>query len=89
MAILEFGEGVAFITEAKQFASKLDEMVKDPVYRAMIEDHLEFTTLVWDYEHGWDGVASSPLMKNYYKNTDAAKGIALAEFVAISYLLHQ
>jgi hypothetical protein len=29
-------------------------------------------------------VTDSPLMKNYYKNTDASKGIALAEYVAIS-----
>jgi len=88
-AMLENGEGVAFITEAKQYAAMLDELVKDPVSRSQIEDHLEFTTLVWDFEHGWDGVADSPLMKNYYKNTDAAKGIALAEYAAIAYLLHQ
>jgi len=88
-AILEHGEGVTFITEAKQFAAMLDELVKDPVANAQIEDHLEFTTLVWDYEHGYDGVADSPLMKNYFKNTDAAKGIALAEYTAIAYLLHQ
>lgn len=87
-AMLEHGEGTAFITEAKQYAAMLDELVKDPVARSLIEDHLEFTTLVWDFEHGYDGVAASPLMKNYYKNTDAAKGIALAEYVAISYLLH-
>jgi len=88
-AMLERGEGVTFITEAKQYAAMLDELVKDPAYRAQIEDHLEFTTLVWDYEHGYRGVIDSPLMKNYYKNTDAAKGIALAEYVAIAYLLHQ
>jgi hypothetical protein len=28
-------------------------------------------------------------MLNYYRNTDAAKGIALAEYTAIAYLLHQ
>ena len=38
---------------------------------------------------GRDAVRDSPLLKNYYKNTDAAKGIALAEYVAIAYLLHQ
>jgi len=87
-AILDNGAGVAFITEAKKYAAMLDELVKDPVANAQIEDHLEFTTLVWDWEHGRDGVRDSPLMKNYYKNTDAAKGIALAEYVAIAYLLH-
>ena len=88
-AILEHGEGVAFITEAKQYAAMLEELVKDPLTRSQVEDHLEFTILVWDFEHGYDGVRDSPLMKNYYKNTDAAKGIALAEYVAIAYLLHQ
>ncbi len=87
-AILDNGAGSAFIREAKQFASMLDEMVKDEVANNQIEDHLEFASLVWDFEHGWDGVRDSPLMKNYFKNTDASKGIALAEFVAISYLLH-
>ena len=88
-AILEHGEGIAFITEAKQYAAMLDELVKDHAANVQIEDHLEFTILVWDFEHGYDGVRDSPLMKNYYKNTDAGKGIALAEYVAIAYLLHQ
>jgi len=88
-AILDNGAGLAFITEAKKYAAMLDEVIKDPVANAQIEDHLEFTTLVWDFEHGRDGVRDSPLMKNYFKNTDAAKGIALAEYTAIAYLLHQ
>ncbi len=88
-AILDNGAGVAFITEAKKYAAMLNELVKEPVANAQLMDHLEFTTLVWDFEHGRDGVRDSPLMKNYYKNTDAAKGIALAEYVAIAYLLHQ
>lgn len=87
-AILDNGAGVAFITEAKQFAAMLDELVADPLANARIEDHLEFAGLIWDFEHGYDGVRDSPLMKNYYKNTDAAKGIALAEHAAIAYLLH-
>ena len=86
-AMLDNGAGVAFITEAKQFAAMLDELVTDPLTNAEIEDHLEFVGLVWDFEHGYDGVRDSPLMKNYYKNTDAAKGIALAEYSAIAYLL--
>ncbi len=87
-AMIENGAGAAFMTEAKQYAKMLDELVTDPVTSNQIEDHLEFTTLVWDFEHGSSGVADSPLTKNYYKNTDAAKGIALAEYVAISYLMH-
>jgi len=86
-AILEHGEGSAFITEAKKFAAMLNELVKDPAVRAQIGDHLEFTSPVWDY--AYNSVASSPLMVNYYMNTDAAKGIALAEYTAIAYLLHQ
>jgi hypothetical protein len=88
-AMIDNGAGGAFIREAKQYSSMLGELVKDPVVNNQIEDHLEFASIVWDIEHGKDGVLNSPLMKNYYKNTDAAKGIALAEYVAITYLLHQ
>jgi len=88
-AILEHGEGKAFIIASKSYKEMLLELVKDPVTQSQIEDHLEYATVVWDFEHGHDGVADSPLMKNYYKNTDASKGIALSEYVAIAYLLHQ
>jgi hypothetical protein len=86
-AMLDNGAGESFIMEAKQYAAMLDELVSDPLTLAQIEDHLEFTGLVWDYEHGRGGVRDSPLMLNYYRNTDAAKGIALAEYAAIAYLL--
>jgi hypothetical protein len=85
-AMLEHGEGYAFIMEARKFAAMLNELVKDPAVLAQIGDHLEFTSPVWDY--AYNGVANSPLMANYYMNTDAAKGIALAEYTAIAYLLH-
>lgn len=88
-AILDNGAGSAFIREAKQFAGMLDELVKDEVVNSQIEDHMEFSCLPFEIEHGKDGVRDSPLIKNYFKNTDAAKGIALAEYVAIAYLLHQ
>jgi hypothetical protein len=88
-AMIDNGAGGAFIREAKQYASKLDELVKDPVANSQIEDHLEFVSIIWDIEHGKNGVLNSPLVKNYYKNTDAAKGIALAEYTAIVYLMHQ
>lgn len=87
-AIIDNGAGVAFILESKKFATMLDELVQDPVASSQIEDHLEYAKLFWEYEHGKKGVIDSPLMKNYYKNTDASKGIALAEYVAISRLLH-
>jgi len=88
-AILENGAGAAFIMEARKFAAMLDEIINEEPARSEIEDHLEFTDMIWEYEHGPTGVEKSPLIKNYYKNTDASKGIALAEYVAIAYLLHQ
>jgi len=88
-AIIDNGQGPAFISESRKFKSLLDEVVQDPVARSQIEDHMEYISQPFEYEHGKNGVESSPLMKNYFKNTDAAKGIALAEYVAISYLLHQ
>ena len=33
-------------------------------------------------------VEDDPFMRTYYKLTDASKGIALAEYVAISRLVH-
>jgi hypothetical protein len=89
VAILEHGEGKAFIMGAKKYAAMLGELVKDPVVISQIEDHLEFTANVWEVEHGYKGVVDSPMIKNYFKNTDAAKGIALAEYVAINYLLQK
>ena len=86
-AMLEHGEGAAFIMEAKKYGAMLDELVKDPAVSAQIGDHLEFTSPVWDY--AYNGVADSPLMVNYYRNSDASRGIALAEYTAIAYLLHQ
>jgi hypothetical protein len=87
-AILDNGQGGAFILEARQFAALLEEVVTDPLAKIQIEDHLEFAGLPFEYEHGPRGVERAPLMKNYYKNTDASKGIALAEYVAIATLLH-
>jgi hypothetical protein len=88
-AMLENGAGAAFIMEARKFAAMLDELISEEPARSEIEDHLEFTGMIWEYEHGHTGVEKSPLIKNYYKNTDASKGIALAEYVAIAYLLHK
>lgn len=87
-AILENGAGSAFVTEARKFAALLDELISEEPARSEIEDHLEFTSLIFEFEHGPSGVEKSPLIKNYYKNTDASKGIALAEYVAIATLMH-
>jgi len=88
-AIIDNGAGYAFILESRKFRAMLYEVVKDPVAINQIEDHMEYISLPFEFEHGGGGVTDSPLMKNYFKNTDASKGIALAEYVAISSLLHQ
>lgn len=88
-AIIDNGQGPAFILESRKFEAMLYEVVKDPVARDQIEDHMEYISAPFEYEHGKNGVLDSPLMKNYFKNTDASKGIALAEYVAIASLLHQ
>ncbi len=87
-AMLENGNNGTFILEAKKYKELLDEVVKDPVTRSQIGDHLDFIGIIFEYEHGPRGVADSPLVKNYYKNTEASKGVALSEYVAIAYLLH-
>jgi hypothetical protein len=88
MAILEHGEGKAFMNASISYGKLLMELVSDPVIQSQIRDHLEYTSFIYEIEHGPEGVASAPLMKTYYKNTDAAKGIALSEYAAIAYLLH-
>jgi hypothetical protein len=86
--IVDNGTGWNIMLESRKFKELLDEVVKDPVARAQIDDHLEFTGEVWQLEFGGSAVTNAPLMKNYYKNGDAAKGIALSEYTAIAYLLH-
>jgi len=87
-AILDSGKASAFILESRKFRARLMELAKDPVILSQIEDHMEYISPPFEFEHGKNGVEDSPLMKNYFKNTDASKGIALAEYVAITYLLH-
>jgi len=87
-AIVDSGSGREFARAAIGYREMLEEMINDPVTLSQIEDHLEFTGKVWPYEYGVRDVANDPLMKNYYKLTDASKGIALSEYVSISHLLH-
>jgi len=77
-----------FALEAEKFVAMLTDIIKDPPTQSQIADHLEFTGDVWPYEYSIKDVVNDPLMKNYYKLSDASKGIALSEYVAISYLLH-
>jgi hypothetical protein len=87
-AIVKQDRGRFFSLESIKFRKLLFELVKDPVTQGQIEDHLEFTGSVYPHEYSIKDVGNDPLMKNYYKLTDASKGIALSEYVAISYLLH-
>lgn len=87
--IVDNGTGWNIMLESRKFKELLDEVVKDPVARSQIDDHLEFAGEVWQLEFGGSAVTNAPLIKNYYKNGDAAKGIALSEYVAIASLLHQ
>ncbi len=86
-AILDTGKGVEFMQTSIKFHELLKGYVDDPMVLNQIEDHLEFTSKYWPYEFGADHVRSQSFMKIYYKNTDVSKGVALAEYVAIDYLL--
>jgi hypothetical protein len=87
-AIVEHGNGREFGLEAQKFREMLFDWVNDPVTRGQVEDHLEFTGKVWPHEYGIKEVVNDPLVKNFYKLSDASKGIALSEYVAIADLLH-
>jgi len=87
-AILDNGKGKKFALVSREYKEMLDELIKNPVTSSQIEDHLEFAGKVWSFEYSLNEIKKDPLMKNYYKLTDAAKGIALSEYIAISTLLH-
>ncbi len=87
-AIVDSGRGHEFAQAALAYRVMLEEVIEDPVALAQINDHLECTGKVWPFEYGVRDVLVDPFMKNYYKLSDASKGIALAEYVAISRLLH-
>ncbi|MBN1387624.1 MAG: hypothetical protein JW965_04210 [Bacteroidales bacterium] len=85
--IVKSGWARDFITSARKFRNNLTEIVDDPVTVNQIQDHLEFTGSVWFMEFGPEEVIYDPVIKIYYKHTDVSKGIALAEYVAISSLM--
>jgi hypothetical protein len=87
-AILNNGKGKKFAMVSREYKEMLDELIKDSVTSSQIEDHLEFAGNVWSFEYRLHEIKKDPLMKNYYKLTDASKGIALSEYIAISTLLH-
>ncbi len=86
--IIDSGNGHDFAVAALEFRIMLEEVIKDPVALAQIIDHLEFTGKVGSGEYGVRDVEDDPFMRTYYKLSNASRGIALAEYVAISRLLH-
>ncbi len=86
--IVDSGWGRDFITRAREYQTMLLGIIDDPVTRNQIQDHLEFTGSVWHMEWGPGDIIYDPLIRIYYKHTDVSKGIALAEYVAVDYLLN-
>jgi hypothetical protein len=86
--IIDSGNGHDFAVAALEFRIMLEEVIKDPVALAQIIDHLAFTGKVGSGEYGVRDVEDDPFMRTYYKLSNASRGIALAEYVAISRLLH-
>ena len=87
--VLDSGAGKEFMISARSFRELLREIIDDPVAMSQIDDFLRFTTAVGGLEFNGSDVAGSPMMRVYYMNASAARGIALSEYVAISYLLNQ
>ncbi|HCC70225.1 MAG TPA: hypothetical protein DEQ09_03620 [Bacteroidales bacterium] len=83
------GWGRDFIASARDYKQKLMDIIEDPVVENQVQDHLEFTGNVWFMEFGPSQVLSDPVIKIWYKHTDVLKGIKLAEYVAINYLLKE
>ena len=86
--IVDSGSGHDFAVAALDFRIMLEEIIEDPVTRSQILDHLECTGKVWNLEYGVKDVVDDPLIRTYYKLSDASKGIALAEYVAIRGIMH-
>lgn len=86
--IVDNGKGRLFVLASDDYALMVEEMISDPVVMSQVIDHLEFTRDVWYWEYGHRDVVSDPLIKNYFKLTDASMGVALSEYVAIAHLMH-
>ncbi len=86
---MDYDKEAEFARKALLFREMLDEMLLDPVIRSQIDNHLEFTKKIWAYEFGERFAVGKPFIIYYHMLTKISKGIALAEYVAIAYLLHQ
>jgi hypothetical protein len=87
--VVDSGLGRDFVAAARDFREMLDEFVTDPVTMSQIDHHLHLTADVGTMEYGGTDVIISPLIRVYYMNGAAAKGVALSEYVAIASLLHR
>jgi hypothetical protein len=85
--IVDNGWARRFMEKSRAYRELLSEIVKDPVVRAQIADHLEYVTKVWYNEWGYREVIYDPVIKIYYKHSDVALGIGLSENAAINYLM--
>ncbi len=86
--VVDSGLGWEFVQGAREFRDFLHGQVKDPVILSQIDDHLHLTGSVGSLEYSGADVTSSPMIRVYYMNGSAAKGIALSEYVAIVHLLN-
>lgn len=87
--IIDSGKGKRFVDASIAYQKMIEEMIEDPVASRQIGDHLEYTSDVWYWEYNPSMIVSAPFMKNYFKMTYSALGIALSEYVAITSLMHK
>ena len=87
--VADSGTGWAFVQGARDFRDMLGKLIQDPVVMSQIDDHLHLIRPAGSMEYNGADVMNSPMIRVYYMNGAAAKGIALSEYVAITYLLHR
>ena len=87
--IIDSGKARPFVMALKEYHKLLNGFNSDPVVKSQLGDHLEITSDVWYWEYSTGDVVSDPFMKNYFKLTYSAMGVALAEYVAITNMMHQ
>lgn len=87
--VAESGLGWEYVLGSRDFRAMLGEIIEDPVTMSQIDSHLHLSSTIGTVEYGGADVTESPMIRVYYVNSAAAKGVALSEFVAIQYLLQQ
>ncbi|MGW8317580.1 MAG: GldL-related protein [Bacteroidales bacterium] len=87
--VADSGLGWEFVESSRDFRKMLAEIIRDPVIMSQIDDHLHLIRPAGSLEYNGADVTDSPMIRVYFMNGSAAKGIALSEYVAINYLLDQ